>query len=89
MPAGAAASETRTRSRLSPLGADETARLLAALLRKAVLPADTQALLLEQAGGNPLYAEEFVRMLTDQGVITAGRRTGRRRTSASRTPSRP
>jgi predicted ATPase/class 3 adenylate cyclase len=57
---------------LSPLGADETARLLAALLRKAVLPADTQALLLEQAGGNPLYAEEFVRMLTDQGVITAG-----------------
>ena len=57
---------------LSPLGADETARLLAALLRKAVLPADTQALLLDQAGGNPLYAEEFVRMLTDQGVITAG-----------------
>jgi len=57
---------------LSPLGADETARLLAALLRKAVLPAETQALLLEQAGGNPLYAEEFVRMLTDQGLITEG-----------------
>jgi class 3 adenylate cyclase/tetratricopeptide (TPR) repeat protein len=57
---------------LSPLGAGETARLLAALLRKAVLPAETQALLLEQAGGNPLYAEEFVRMLTDQGLITEG-----------------
>ncbi|MGZ4419641.1 MAG: adenylate/guanylate cyclase domain-containing protein, partial [Gaiellaceae bacterium] len=57
---------------LSPLGADETARLLAALLHKAVLPAETQALLLEQAGGNPLYAEEFVRMLTDQGLITEG-----------------
>ncbi len=54
---------------LSPLAADDTARLLAALLRKAVLPAETQERLLEQAGGNPLYAEEFVRMLTDQGVI--------------------
>ena len=41
---------------LSPLGADETARLLAALLQKAVLPAETQRTLLEQAGGNPLYA---------------------------------
>jgi class 3 adenylate cyclase/tetratricopeptide (TPR) repeat protein len=55
---------------LSPLAADDTARLLGALLRKVVLPAETQKRLLEQAGGNPLYAEEFVRMLTDQGVIT-------------------
>jgi tetratricopeptide (TPR) repeat protein len=46
--------------------------LLAALLHKAVLPAETQERLLEQAGGNPLYAEEFVRMLTDQGVIRDG-----------------
>ena len=57
---------------LSPLAADDTARLLAALLHKAVLPAETQKRLLEQAGGNPLYAEEFVRMLTDQGVIGDG-----------------
>jgi class 3 adenylate cyclase/tetratricopeptide (TPR) repeat protein len=57
---------------LSPLAADDTARLLAALLHKAVLPAETQERLLEQAGGNPLYAEEFVRMLTDQGVIADG-----------------
>ncbi|MBA3735342.1 MAG: AAA family ATPase [Actinobacteria bacterium] len=55
---------------LSPLGADDTARLLAALLQKAVLPADTQRTLLERAGGNPLYAEEFVRMLSDRGVLT-------------------
>jgi len=55
---------------LSPLGADETARLLAALLQKAVLPAETQRTLLERAGGNPLYAEEFVRMLGDRGVLT-------------------
>ena len=57
---------------LSPLAAVDTARLLAALLRRTVLPANTQERLLEQAGGNPLYAEEFVRMLTDQGVITDG-----------------
>jgi class 3 adenylate cyclase/tetratricopeptide (TPR) repeat protein len=55
---------------LSPLGAEETSRLLAALLQKAVLPADTQRTLLERAGGNPLYAEEFVRMLSDRGVLT-------------------
>jgi class 3 adenylate cyclase/tetratricopeptide (TPR) repeat protein len=55
---------------LSPLGTEETARLLAALMRKAVLPAETQRTLLEHAGGNPLYAEEFVRMLSDRGVLS-------------------
>jgi tetratricopeptide (TPR) repeat protein len=57
---------------LSPLGDDDTTRLLAALLRQAVLPVETQSTLLERAGGNPLYAEEFVRMLSDQGVLTEG-----------------
>jgi tetratricopeptide (TPR) repeat protein len=55
---------------LSPLTGEETARLLSALFGQAVLPAETQAALLEHAGGNPLYAEEFVRMLTDRGVLT-------------------
>src|SRR3954452_536064 len=55
---------------LSPLGAENTARLLSALMKRAVLPAETQTRLIEQAGGNPLYAEEFVRMLADQGVLT-------------------
>jgi DNA-binding SARP family transcriptional activator/class 3 adenylate cyclase len=54
---------------LAPLTSDETARLLSALLSKAVLPAKTQAVLLERSGGNPLYAEEFVRMLTDRGIF--------------------
>jgi predicted ATPase len=31
-----------------------------------VLPAETQRALLERAGGNPLYAEEFVRLLSDR-----------------------
>jgi class 3 adenylate cyclase/tetratricopeptide (TPR) repeat protein len=52
---------------LSPLAHDDTARLLHALLDQSVLPAETQALLLERCGGNPLYAEQFARMLVDSG----------------------
>jgi tetratricopeptide (TPR) repeat protein len=60
---------------LSPLTDEETARLLVALLEQAVLPAELQATLLERAGGNPLYAEEFVRMLLDQGALEMRGRT--------------
>jgi class 3 adenylate cyclase/tetratricopeptide (TPR) repeat protein len=56
---------------LSPLSDAETSRLVAALLQQAVLPAETQQLLLERAGGNPLYAEEFVRMLRDRELLDA------------------
>ena len=56
---------------LSSLSDEDTARLVAALLERSVLPAETQALLLERAGGNPLFAEEFVRMLRDRGVDDA------------------
>ena len=59
---------------LTPLSDDETARLVSALLDVALLPAEVQSLLLERAGGNPLYAEEFVRMLSDRGLLV---RTGR------------
>jgi class 3 adenylate cyclase/tetratricopeptide (TPR) repeat protein len=58
-----------TTASLTPLTTDETARLIAALLARAVLPVETQAALLERAGGNPLYAEEFVRMLSDRGIL--------------------
>ena len=54
---------------LAPLTDAETARLVSGLLERAVLPAETQQVLLERAGGNPLYAEEFVRLLTDRGDI--------------------
>jgi class 3 adenylate cyclase/tetratricopeptide (TPR) repeat protein len=54
---------------LSPLLEDDTARLVAALLDQAVLPVELQAALLAQAGGNPLYAEEYVRMLADRGFL--------------------
>jgi tetratricopeptide (TPR) repeat protein len=52
---------------LSPLSDEDTARLVAALLGRAVLPAETQSVLLAQAGGNALYAEQFVRMLEERG----------------------
>jgi class 3 adenylate cyclase len=54
---------------LAPLSAEDTARLVAALLDQALLPAETQAALLARAGGNPLYAEEYVRMLADRGFL--------------------
>ena len=52
---------------ISPLSDEETSRLLAGLLDRAVLPADLQQSLLERAGGNPLYAEQFARLLDERG----------------------
>jgi predicted ATPase/class 3 adenylate cyclase len=53
---------------LPPLSDEDTARLVHALLDRAVLRADMQAALLERAGGNPLYAEEFVRIVSERGA---------------------
>jgi class 3 adenylate cyclase/tetratricopeptide (TPR) repeat protein len=68
-PGWAGGKRNSTTASLSPLSTEETARLIGALLAQAVLPAETQAALLERAGGNPLYAEEFVRMLSDRGAL--------------------
>jgi class 3 adenylate cyclase/tetratricopeptide (TPR) repeat protein len=57
---------------LSPLTDEDTARLAAALVGRSVLPAEIQALVLERAGGNPLHAEELVRLLSDRGLLRAG-----------------
>jgi class 3 adenylate cyclase/tetratricopeptide (TPR) repeat protein len=51
------------------LSADETALLLASLLDQTLLPAEVQAAVLRRAEGNPLYAEEYVRMLQDRGFL--------------------
>jgi tetratricopeptide (TPR) repeat protein len=68
---------------LAPLSDEDTARLLAGLLETPVLPAEQQTALLQRAGGNPLFAEEYARMLGDgndsaatvpetlQGVVAA------------------
>jgi class 3 adenylate cyclase/tetratricopeptide (TPR) repeat protein len=68
-PTWAAGLRNATTINLAPLTEEETARLIASLLERAVLPAETQRSLLERAGGNPLYAEEFVRLLADRGEL--------------------
>ncbi|HVD09349.1 MAG TPA: AAA family ATPase [Gaiellaceae bacterium] len=47
---------------VTPLSDEETAELIGALLERILLPAEIQATLLAHADGNPLYAEQFVRM---------------------------
>src|SRR6201997_479442 len=44
---------------------EETARLLQGLLDRPVLDVDTQQAVLRRAGGTPLYAEEYARMLSE------------------------
>ena len=52
---------------LSPLSDEQTAALIGRLLARPLLAADAQQTLLERAGGNPLYAEQFVELYTEQG----------------------
>ncbi len=52
---------------LSPLSDEQTALLVGQLLGKPLLEADAQNALLERAGGNPLYAEQFVELFVEQG----------------------
>jgi class 3 adenylate cyclase len=53
---------------LAPLSDQDTARLVGSLLGRPVLEAGRQAVLLAQAGGNPLYAEQYAQMLAEQGT---------------------
>jgi len=52
---------------LAPLSDDETAELLGSALGTPVLAAETQAVLIERAGGNPLYAEQFAELYLERG----------------------
>jgi hypothetical protein len=52
---------------LAPLSDAETALLIAHVLERSVLPADTQRSLLERAEGNPLYAEQFALLYAERG----------------------
>jgi class 3 adenylate cyclase len=54
---------------LTALSNADTVKLLGDLLERAVVPSDLQAELLANAGGNPLYAEEFARMARERGRI--------------------
>jgi len=58
-----------TTLRLGPLSDEETTELLAALSQRRLMSAETQHALLAQAGGNPLYAEQYVRMVEERGGL--------------------
>jgi hypothetical protein len=50
---------------LAPLSDEETARLVSAVLEQPSLGADVLQALLARAAGNPLYAEQFARVLAE------------------------
>ena len=52
--------------RLEPLDAGATRELLDELLADADLDAETRQMILDRSGGNPLWAQEFVRMFRDR-----------------------
>src|SRR5204862_891193 len=54
---------------LSALTDDDAARVIGAVLQQQLLPAELQATLLERAGGNPLYAEQFARLFLERGAV--------------------
>src|SRR5205085_11225194 len=50
---------------LAPLSEADTSRLIATLLDRPLLLAETKAELLARAGGNPLYAEQYAQMMLE------------------------
>lgn len=54
---------------LGPLSQEDTTSFVRDLLGDALLAPDTQSALLARAEGNPLYAQEYVRMLLDQNLL--------------------
>ena len=56
---------------LSPLSDGETSELVQGLLEQTVSD-QVRGAILERAGGNPLYAEEFVRLVADRGLGDTG-----------------
>lgn len=58
-----------TELNLKPLSAAEQDHLVSNLLETAELPDRTRRLILERAEGNPLYLEEIIRNLIEQGAL--------------------
>jgi class 3 adenylate cyclase/tetratricopeptide (TPR) repeat protein len=54
---------------LSPLGLDDGAQLVQNLVGQTTLPAQIRGQILEAAEGNPLFVEEMLQMLIDDGVL--------------------
>ena len=53
---------------LGPLSAAETTSLVDGLIDRTLLSFDAEQQLVERTGGNPLYAQEYVRMLVEHGA---------------------
>ncbi|MGA7870144.1 MAG: adenylate/guanylate cyclase domain-containing protein [Candidatus Binatus sp.] len=58
-----------TQIRLDPLGAENTAELLSAMLGDERALAPLKATIIERTQGNPFFIEEMVQVLFDQGVL--------------------
>jgi DNA-binding SARP family transcriptional activator len=85
VPRWSSAIRNSTRVDLAPMSRPEMRELIAQLLGRDDLPAELEASLLSHAGGNPLYAAEFVSLLRDQDVL-AGKRLDRRPGAAAQIP---
>jgi class 3 adenylate cyclase len=59
---------------LPPLSDQETSELVSHLVTTVVLGQELERAIVERAGGNPLYAEEFARLLADHGLEPPGER---------------
>jgi ABC-type oligopeptide transport system substrate-binding subunit/class 3 adenylate cyclase len=62
---------------LERLSAAESETLVRNLLRLEALPQELRARILSQAEGNPLYAEEIIRSLIDEGAVVRDEVRGR------------
>ncbi|MDQ6858107.1 MAG: AAA family ATPase [Chloroflexota bacterium] len=68
-PTWGSAAANATAVTLAPLSSDDTRRLIAALLAIDDLPEQVRSDVVTRAEGNPLYVEEFLRMLMESGRI--------------------
>jgi class 3 adenylate cyclase/tetratricopeptide (TPR) repeat protein len=68
-PGWAGTTRNAVRLSLAPLSDDETAHLIGSLSEQPVMSVETQRALLARAGGNPLYAEQYVRMLAERSDV--------------------
>ena len=63
-----------TKLALSPLSEQDSRDLITTLAGAGTLGAELTDTIVDSASGNPLYSVEFVRMLTDRGLLVAARR---------------
>jgi predicted ATPase/class 3 adenylate cyclase len=68
-PAWGRHNEKRVSLLLEPLTDDESGRLVENLIGAAALAADARARILEAAEGNPLFVEEMLAMLIEEGIL--------------------